>query len=73
MPASPLFVDGDLTRLAQIVGNLLHNAAKYTREGGDIALITTLEGDKAVIRVTDNGSGISAEMLPHIFDLFTQE
>lgn len=73
MPASPLFVDGDLTRLAQIIGNLLHNAAKYTQEGGDIALIARPEGDKAVIRVTDSGSGISAEMLPHIFDLFAQE
>ncbi|MDM0037648.1 ATP-binding protein [Variovorax sp. J22R193] len=73
MPASPLFVNGDLTRLAQIIGNLLHNAAKYTPEGGDIALIARREADEVVIRVTDNGSGISAESLPHIFNLFAQE
>ena len=73
MPVSPMYVDGDLTRLAQIIGNLLHNAAKYTPEGGHIALIARPDRDKVVIRVTDTGSGIAAETLPHIFDLFAQE
>lgn len=73
LPVNPIYVDGDPTRLAQIIGNLLHNAAKYTQEGGDLALIAKAEGDKVVIRVTDSGSGISAEILPHIFDLFAQE
>ncbi|MDM0032120.1 HAMP domain-containing sensor histidine kinase [Variovorax sp. J22P271] len=51
MPVNPIYVDGDLTRLAQIVGNLLHNAAKYTPEGGEIALIARPARDKVVIRV----------------------
>ena len=73
MPATPPFVDGDPVRLAQIVGNLLHNAAKYTQEGGAIALSARRQGETVVIRVSDNGIGISAEALPHIFDLFTQD
>ena len=73
MPATPPFVDGDPVRLAQIVGNLLHNAAKYTQEGGTIALSARRQGETVVIRVSDNGIGISAEAMPHIFDLFTQD
>ena len=73
MPATPPFVDGDPVRLAQIVGNLLHNAAKYTQEGGVIALSARRQGETVVIRISDNGIGISAEALPHIFDLFTQD
>ena len=73
MPATPPFVDGDPVRLAQIVGNLLHNAAKYTQEGGAIALSARRQGETVVIRISDNGIGISAEALPHIFDLFTQD
>ncbi|MDM0117646.1 ATP-binding protein [Variovorax sp. J22R133] len=73
MPVTPLYVDGDPTRLAQIIGNLLHNAAKYTPEGGVISVSARGVGDKVVIRVIDNGSGISAETLPNIFDLFRQE
>ncbi|VTU39775.1 hybrid sensor histidine kinase/response regulator [Variovorax sp. PBL-E5] len=73
MPVSPMYVDGDPARLAQIIGNLLHNAAKYTPQGGAIALSARPERDTVVIRVTDNGSGIAAETLPHIFDLFAQE
>jgi signal transduction histidine kinase len=64
-------VEGDFTRLAQVVSNLLNNAAKYTEEGGRIRLAVETAGE-AVIRVTDTGVGIPAEMLPHIFDLFTQ-
>ncbi|MEP7058889.1 MAG: ATP-binding protein [Caldimonas sp.] len=72
MPVTPLYVDGDPVRLAQIIGNLLHNAAKYTQEGGAIALSVRRRGDAVVIRVSDNGIGILAEALPHIFELFTQ-
>jgi signal transduction histidine kinase/ActR/RegA family two-component response regulator len=72
-PPLPLAVDGDATRLVQIFSNLLHNAAKYTPEGGSINFSAAQAGDCVVLRVTDNGCGIAAEVLPHIFDLFTQE
>jgi len=72
-PAKPLAVDGDPTRLVQIFSNLLHNAAKYTPEGGSIKFSAAQEGDSVVLRVSDNGCGIAEETLPHIFDLFTQE
>ena len=72
LPATPLWIDGDLTRLAQVVSNLLNNAAKYTPAGGRILLSARAEGARALIRVTDNGTGISADMLPRVFDLFAQ-
>ncbi|MGH8472600.1 MAG: PAS domain-containing sensor histidine kinase, partial [Gammaproteobacteria bacterium] len=68
----PVRLEGDLARLVQIVANLLNNAAKYTDEGGQIRLEAMREGDEAVIRVRDNGMGLPAELLPHVFDLFTQ-
>jgi len=68
----PVWVDGDLTRLAQVVSNLLNNAAKYTPNGGHIALSAGVEGDEVVIDVTDTGTGISPDMLPKVFDLFSQ-
>ena len=71
-PDEPVWLDGDLTRLAQVVSNLLNNSAKYTPNGGRITLSAGFEGDNAVIRVTDNGSGISAEMLTQVFEMFTQ-
>jgi CheY-like chemotaxis protein/anti-sigma regulatory factor (Ser/Thr protein kinase) len=71
-PEPPLVVEGDPTRLAQVVLNLLNNAAKYTPEGGRIEVSAAREGDDAVIRVRDNGDGIPPEMLPKVFDLFTQ-
>ncbi len=71
-PSGPVFVEGDPVRLAQVVGNLLNNAAKYTPEGGDIAVAFGVEGEQAVVRVRDNGAGIPANMLPRVFDLFTQ-
>jgi CheY-like chemotaxis protein len=67
-----LRVNGDAVRLAQVVGNLLNNAAKYTEEGGQIWLSAGREGDDAVVRVRDTGVGIPAELLSSIFDLFTQ-
>ena len=54
------------------MANLLNNAAKYTDRGGRIALVADREGDEAVVRVRDNGIGLSAEMLPRVFDLFAQ-
>ncbi len=72
VPAHPLPVSGDLTRLAQVVSNLLNNAAKYTPSGGRIELSARAEGGQALIQVKDNGTGISAEMLPRVFDLFAQ-
>ncbi|MGZ5198540.1 MAG: ATP-binding protein [Telluria sp.] len=72
LPAEPLLVRGDLVRLAQVVANLLNNGAKYTPDGGRVCVATERDGDEAVIRVSDNGIGIDKEMLPHIFDLFSQ-
>jgi two-component system CheB/CheR fusion protein len=72
LPADPLPARGDVTRLVQVVGNLLHNAAKYTAPEGRIELSARREGDSHVLRVRDNGVGISAEMLPRIFELFIQ-
>ena len=69
-PPEPLYVEGDPTRLVQVVTNLLDNAAKYTEPGGRIWLSADREGDAAIIRVRDSGIGISAEMLPHIFEMF---
>jgi PAS domain S-box-containing protein len=72
LPGAPLHVEGDPTRLAQVVLNLLNNAAKYTPEGGEVHLVADREGDWCRISVRDNGEGIAPEMLPHVFDLFTQ-
>lgn len=68
----PLFIDGDGTRLAQIFGNLLTNAAKYTDRGGRIRLAAERQGSDVVVTVSDNGIGISAEHLPKLFDMFSQ-
>jgi signal transduction histidine kinase len=71
LPA-PVFVLGDPARLVQCVGNLLHNAAKYTDPGGVIRLEVRESGARVSMAVSDNGAGISAAVLPHIFDLFVQ-
>jgi PAS domain S-box-containing protein len=68
----PLPVEGDFVRLAQVVGNLLTNAAKYTPEGGRISVWAGTDGGQVVIRVCDTGEGIGRELLPQVFDLFTQ-
>lgn len=69
----PIHFHGDAVRLVQVFSNLLDNASKYTMEGGQIALATTLSEHALVISVTDTGIGISPEALPHIFDLFVQD
>ncbi len=72
VPQEPIPVEGDLTRLAQTLMNLLNNAAKYTPPGGEIRLSVEKEEGMAVIRVRDTGVGITADLLPNIFELFTQ-
>jgi PAS domain S-box-containing protein len=72
LPPSPIWIDGDSTRLEQVVVNLLNNAAKYTDEGGHIWLSLQQEGNEAVLKVRDSGVGIAPELMPRIFDLFTQ-
>jgi PAS domain S-box-containing protein len=72
LPSGPVFLDADLTRLAQIIGNLLSNSAKYTEPGGRIRLhVERLEGEVSVT-VSDNGIGIPAESLENIFNMFSQ-
>jgi len=68
-----LAVDGDPARLSQVFANLLTNAAKYTDPGGTVTLEASEDSDRVVVRVRDTGRGISAEMLPSVFDLFVQE
>ena len=72
LPEEPVWVNGDGTRLAQVLANLLNNAAKYTDEGGRIWLNLVCENGDAVVRVRDTGVGIPPNMLASIFDLFTQ-
>lgn len=72
IPSSPIHVDADLTRLSQVFGNLLNNAAKYTDRGGRISVSIERVGNQAVVRVRDNGVGIPKDMLVRIFDAFTQ-
>jgi PAS domain S-box-containing protein len=73
LPPTAIPLQADADRLHQVIVNLLTNAIKYTPPGGRIWLKATTEGDEAVVRVEDTGIGIDAEMLPRIFDLFTQE
>jgi signal transduction histidine kinase/ActR/RegA family two-component response regulator len=69
---SAIVVDGDMTRLTQVVANLLNNAAKYTPAGGDITLTTRRDGEQAVIAVADTGIGIPVDRLPDVFEMFAQ-
>jgi CheY-like chemotaxis protein len=72
VPDPPIRLVGDATRLAQVLANLLINAAKYTPRHGDIALAAAREGDEAVVRVRDSGIGIAPEHLSGLFDKFAQ-
>jgi signal transduction histidine kinase len=72
MPDPALEVEGDLTRLTQALSNLLNNAVKYTEAGGQIRVAVTRLGEMTEIRVKDSGLGISPELLPRLFNLFTQ-
>jgi signal transduction histidine kinase len=73
LPAEPLRLDADASRLGQVVANLLDNAAKYTEPGGRISVTVAREEDKAVLRVRDSGIGIAPAMLERVFDLFAQD
>ena len=72
LSTAPLLMNGDIARITQVVVNLLNNAAKYTPEGGQIAISTYAEGNNAVVRVKDTGIGIAPANIDHIFDLFAQ-
>lgn len=72
LPSEPVMLAADPTRLEQVLVNLLNNAVKYTKPGGHISVTAERVGEEAVIRVRDSGMGIPADLLPNIFDLFTQ-
>src|SRR6185437_12826633 len=72
LPPGPIYLNADSTRLAQVVGNLLNNACKFTNNGGRISLIAEREGEVVVIRVRDTGIGIAADQLSRVFEMFSQ-
>jgi PAS domain S-box-containing protein len=72
LPPEPVFLDADLTRLAQVLGNLLSNSAKYTSRGGKVWLTAQRRGGEVVVWVRDTGIGIPADDLPRVFDMFSQ-
>ncbi|MGH9145927.1 MAG: hybrid sensor histidine kinase/response regulator, partial [Vicinamibacterales bacterium] len=72
LPPTPVHLNADHTRLAQVVGNLLNNACKFTDKGGHVWLTVEQEGEQVVVRVRDNGIGIAAEHLPSLFEMFAQ-
>jgi len=78
LPSQSVLLYADAARLEQVFVNLLANAAKYTDEGGGVAITVTVEGpdgqapDECVVRVRDTGIGIAPELMPHVFELFTQ-
>jgi signal transduction histidine kinase/ActR/RegA family two-component response regulator len=72
LPETPIWVFGDFSRLSQIFSNVLHNAAKYTSDGGGIELTVAVDRGSVAVRVRDNGIGIDSQFLPHVFEVFTQ-
>lgn len=72
LPPGPIWVDGDRTRLAQVFTNLLNNSARYTEPRGHVRLAVERQGSDAVVAVADDGIGIPATMLPHLFEMFAQ-
>jgi CheY-like chemotaxis protein len=72
MAPEPITVNGDLTRITQVVMNLLNNAAKYTPVGGEITVQVGGDRDDAIVRVRDNGTGIPTQLLERVFDMFAQ-
>ncbi|MBC7983541.1 MAG: response regulator, partial [Candidatus Obscuribacterales bacterium] len=72
LPSKPIWLHADAARLEQVLINLLTNAAKYTDEGGQLWLTAETEGEMVAVRVKDTGVGIAPDLLPHIFELFTQ-
>jgi signal transduction histidine kinase/ActR/RegA family two-component response regulator len=72
VPDTPVWIFGDFSRLSQIFSNVLHNAAKYTADGGSITLNVDVDRGSVRVRVRDNGIGIEPQFLPHVFEVFTQ-
>ncbi|EJN00826.1 ATP-binding protein [Herbaspirillum sp. YR522] len=72
MPASQINVQGDHKRLVQVFANVLHNAAKYTPNGGAISAAMTVQGSEVVVEVTDDGIGMNPDVVAHVFELFAQ-
>jgi signal transduction histidine kinase/CheY-like chemotaxis protein len=72
LPDRPVFLHGDATRLAQILSNLLNNAAKYTNRGGRVSLVASVEEKILTVVVADNGIGIAPDMLDSVFEMFVQ-
>ncbi|AMV17383.1 PAS domain-containing protein [Planctomyces sp. SH-PL14] len=72
LPPGPVYVDADITRLAQVFSNLLNNAAKYTEQGGRVELSVQRQVGEVAVSVRDNGVGIPANMLPRVFEMFAQ-
>lgn len=72
LPAEPITLDADPVRLAQVFSNLLNNACKYTEPGGQIRLVARRDNNDVVVSVKDTGVGIAPEMLPRVFEMFTQ-
>ena len=72
LPPHSIYLDADPARLAQVVGNLLNNACKFTDAGGHVWLTVEQDRGQAVIRVRDNGIGIAADLLPRLFEMFVQ-
>jgi signal transduction histidine kinase/CheY-like chemotaxis protein len=72
LPETPILIDADAVRLAQVVSNLLNNAAKFTPTGGHLRVSAAAQGGEAVIRVQDDGIGIASDMLGNIFDMYAQ-
>jgi PAS domain S-box-containing protein len=72
VPPEPVWLNADPIRLVQVVGNLLHNAAKFSPRAGRVWLTGERHGEEAVLRVRDEGTGISPDLLPRLFDLFVQ-
>jgi PAS domain S-box-containing protein len=72
LPKEPVLVNADLVRMAQVLSNLLNNAAKYTNPGGRISLKAERQGGEAVVTIKDSGIGMPQELLPKVFDMFMQ-
>jgi PAS domain S-box-containing protein len=72
LPKHPVYLDADTARMAQVLGNLLNNACKFTNNGGRITLTAAQQAENVVIRIRDNGIGIAAGQLPRIFNMFVQ-
>lgn len=72
LPSSPVWLEVDAARLVQVISLLLNNAAQYMDTAGPIWLLAELEGKEVILKVVDRGKGISSDVLPHVFELFTQ-